>query len=375
VNQSTTILIAINHQSFAISRRSYGPYAQATYNLGGLSGVLDGLNLTVGARYTIDDTNGSATDVTTSPLGSSPPTVTSVRVKNEAPTYTIGVDYQIPTTLLYAKVSRGYKSGGFAPTAVNPAHTTFKPEFVTTYETGHKSDFRIGDMSARVNSAIYYTNYSDIQRTAADLYQAPNSSVVQFGGATYNAGKAEIMGFETDAAVQLFTRLTLMANYSYMYGKYNQFELISASVVPQIDCTGQAVPNGQVAHYECNPFQSTPRHQGSVSMRYQLPVAEQFGTMDGTVTYSYTDRQYSSTVTVPEAEPGAWLDSYGLLNAGFNWNSVYGTNFDVQIYGTNLTDRTYRVTNSNVWNTLMYQSTIYGEPRIFGVQLSYHLGG
>jgi iron complex outermembrane receptor protein len=374
-NHSTVLIFTAVDQSFAISHRSYGPYAQATYDMGGLSDALNGLNVTAGVRYSIDDASGSAMETTTSPLGAAPPSVTSARVKNEAPTYTAGVDYKIPTTLLYAKVSRGYKSGGFAPAAVNPAHTTFKPEFVVNYEIGHKSDFEVGDMPVRINSALYYTDYTDMQRTAGDQYANPSDpSVVSFGSATFNAGKAKVMGVETEATIQPFTGFTLSANYSYTYGKYDDFSLIIAASVPQVDCSGQAISSGNVAHYECIPFQNAPRNQGSLSARYQLPVNEALGKMEGAVTYAYTDKAYSSAITVPEAEPGAWLDSYGLLNATFNWSSVFGSGFDVQIYGTNLTDRVYRITNSDVWNTLMYQSSTYGEPRIYGIQLGYRWG-
>jgi iron complex outermembrane receptor protein len=370
-NTATALNIATTYQTYTLSRRSYGPYAQATYDLGGLFNTLDGLNVTAGVRYSIDDVSGSSTRVTP-PDAPLPPQ--AARIKDEAPTYTAGLDYKIPTTLLYAKVSRGYKSGGFAPSAVDPAHTTFKPEFVLNYEIGHKSDFQIGNMPARINSALYYTDYTDMQRTAGDQYQDSTGSVT-FGGATFNAGKAEIMGFETEATVQPFAGFTVMANYSLTYGKYKQYELTVATVVPQLDCTGQSVPAGQVAHFECIPFQNVPKHQGSLSMRYQFPVSEQLGNMDGTVTYSYTDRAYSSAITLPQAEPGAWLDNYGLLNASFNWSSIFGTGFDVQIYGTNLTDRTYRITNSDVWTIFGFQSSIYGEPRIYGMQLGYHFGG
>jgi iron complex outermembrane receptor protein len=372
-NQASQLIIATTYQTYTLSRRSYGPYAQATYDLGGLFTRLDGLNLTAGVRYSMDDTSGSATRTTVSQ--GTAPSVLSIgdRIKDEAPTYTVGLDYKIPTTLLYGKVSRGYKSGGFAPSAVNPAHTTFKPEFVMNYEVGHKSDFHVGDMPVRINSALYYTDYTDMQRTAGDEYQASNSTVV-FGGATFNAGKAEVMGFETDATVQPFTGFTVTANYSLTYGKYRQYELIAGSVYPQLDCTGQLVSAGQTAQLACIPFQNVPKHQGSLSMRYQLPVSEQLGKMEGAVTYSYTDRAYSSAITVPEAEPGAWLDNYGLLNASLSWNSIYGSGFDVQLYGTNLTDRTYRITNSDVWTSLMVRSSAYGEPRIYGLQLAYHWG-
>jgi iron complex outermembrane receptor protein len=371
-------------QEFSLSRRSYGPYAQGTYDMGALADVLDGLNLTVGARYSIDDESGDATLGTylvptvpflSSVLPSNGLLISggdphSARVKSEAPTYTFGVDYKLATTLLYAKISHGYKSGGFSPIAANPANYTFKPEFVMNYELGHKSDFMIGDMPARVNSAVYYTDYTDMQRTSGDSYKGG------FGGATYTAGKAAIMGFETDATIQPFPGLTVMANYSFTYGKYDQFELTynSAFNLPLTDCTGQTVTNGKTMHLECVPFQYVPRHQASATIRYELPVDEAIGKLDQSVTYSFTDRQYSSATSIPSEEPGAWLGAYGLLNASLSWSEIYGSAFDLQVFGANLTDRTYRISNSNVWNVFFFQSSIYGEPRTYGLQLGYHWG-
>jgi iron complex outermembrane receptor protein len=234
-------------------------------------------------------------------------------------------------------------------------------------------------MPVRINSALYYTDYTDMQRTAEDTNV--NTAVSnplkanEFGGATFNAGKAKIMGFETNAIIQPTDGLTLSANYAFTYGKYDTYTVqANTNALPLVDCSGHGVPNNGTADFSCIPFQYTPRHQFSVSSNYRLPLAESIGRIDGTVTFSWTDRQYSSAASVPQEEPGAWLDTYGLLNASVNWTAIYGSAFDVQLFGTNLTDRTYRVSNSNVWDALYFQSSIYGEPRIFGANVSYHWG-
>ncbi len=359
--------------SFDIKTRSYGPYAQATYDMGTLVDALDGLNVTAGARYTSDDSSGTATSGSyftgaPNPLFRVGGVPISSSVKNSAPTYTFGVDYKVPTTMLYAKVSRGYKSGGISPQAVTPSRYTYMPEFVLNYEIGSKSDFRIGDVPARINSALYYTDYTDIQKTATD------NNGPQFGAATINAAKASISGFETDITMQPLEGLTVVANYSFTYAKYGDFTLPLAALTPQEDCTGQKITNGGTMQLQCVPFNYVPRHQGSLTARYQLPIAESLGTIEGSATYSFIDRQYTSPITVPDAEPGAWLGAYGLLNASLNWSSIYRSAFDLQMFGANLTDRTYRISNSDVWNFLYFQSSIYGEPRTFGLSLSYRWG-
>jgi iron complex outermembrane receptor protein len=370
-NLTRNLGITSTAQTYQVKHRTYGPYAQGTYNFGNLLDALEGLNFTMGARYSVYDESGTA-DVTTDLIPGSIQiqggTPHSSRVKSEAPTYTAGFDYKIPTTLLYAKISRGYKSGGFSAVAVNPANYTFKPEFVMNYEVGHKSDFTIGDMPVRINSALYYTDYTNMQRTAGDSYKGG------FGGATYNAGKATIMGFETDTIIQPFHGFMVSANYSYTYGKYDDFTLNYSSTydLPIPDCTGKIMQNGDVMHLECVPFQYAPKHQASGTVRYQLPLNDSIGQVDASATYSFTDRQYSSATSIPSEEPGAWLGAYGLLNASVTWSNVYRSAFDLQLFGTNLTDRLYRMTNSNQWNVFFFQSSVYGEPRVFGISLNYH---
>jgi iron complex outermembrane receptor protein len=165
-------------------------------------------------------------------------------------------------------------------------------------------------------------------------------------------------------------------NYSYTYGKYNDFTLTYSSTydLPEPDCTGKIMQNGDTMHLECIPFQNVPKHQASASLRYQLPLAESVGGVDVSTTYSFVDRQYSSATSIPSEEPGAWLGSHGLLSANIGWSNIYGSAFDLQLFGSNLTDRLYRITNSNQWTFLFFQSSVYGEPRMVGLSLGYHWG-
>jgi iron complex outermembrane receptor protein len=371
--QYTVSLFNPIHQEGASTHRSYGPFAQGTYELGGLSDNLEGLNLTAGARYTFDKADGyGAIDA-----GAGGSTSFKTKLSDSAPTWTVGLDYKLSKTLLYGKVSRGYKAGGISSLAANPEHQTFKPEFVTSYELGHKSDFKIGSVPTRVNSAVYYTDYTDLQRTAGDSYladDAPPGTAPSFGGATFNAGKATIEGFETEVTILPFKGLSVSANYSYTHGKYDEFTLVTGTLTPQTDCSGQERARGETGDYSCAPFSFTPKNQYSVSASYQLPLDPGVGDVEASMTYAWVDKVNSAPISLPEYEPGAWLPSYGLLNGSLRWQNILGSSFDVQLYGTNLTDKVYRISNSNSWNLLYFQSSIYSEPRIVGLQIGYRWG-
>jgi len=362
------------YQEGAASRRSYGPFAQGTYDLGGVAEALSGLNLTAGGRYTFDRIKGYGI-LDGGMLGGSSSFETEISASE--PTWTAGLDYTIGETLLYGKVSRGYKGGGISSLAANPEHRTFRPEFVTSYEIGHKSDFEIAGMPARVNSAIYFTDYTDLQRTAGDSYlaeDAPPGTRPSFGGATFNAGKATIRGFEIDATLLPLDGLSLTATYSYTRGEYEEFDLLIGTLTPQIDCSGQERGRGEIGDYSCAPFSFTPENQYSLSASYQLPLSEDVGTVEASLTYVWIEAVNSAPISLPEQEPGAVLDAYGLLNGSLRWSRVFGSALDLQLYGTNLTNEVYRISNSNVWNLLYFQSSIYSEPRVIGLQIGYHWG-
>ena len=81
----------------------------------------------------------------------------------------MGLDYLIDNAVLvYGKVSRGYKRGGLNYYAVSPDHLTFQPEYVTTYESGFKSTFKVADVPVRFNADVFYTHYTDVQIAAGD---------------------------------------------------------------------------------------------------------------------------------------------------------------------------------------------------------------
>src|SRR3546814_15347950 len=88
-------------------------------------------------------------------------------------------------------MSRGYKTGGFSTLAVNPAFFTYDPEYVINYEIGQKSDFEVFGMPVRLNSALYYTDYTDLQRVITDSYVDPQNPgpLPEIGATIVNVGK------------------------------------------------------------------------------------------------------------------------------------------------------------------------------------------
>ncbi|WP_375194254.1 TonB-dependent receptor [Sphingobium sp.] len=374
---------------YASTQESKALYAQATLDFGVLSPALDGLRLTGGYRHTWDKISGFSTNIQANP--SNPGTVKcgasgetdvpvaeqferctfNVGLKTNAPTWTIGLDYKVsPRILLFGKISRGYKAGGLNALAVYDFKRTFLPEYVTSYEAGIKSDFYLGTVPFRFNAVAYHVDFKDIQRAGADF----NPTTGAGGSQIFNAD-ARIRGVELDASMQPFKGLEIGGNFSHTDAKYKKFTFTSAT--GQADCNGGVGPNG-TADMSCLPFQYVAPYIWSMHVNAELPVGDDMGKLNFFVNYSHTSEQYTDTTAMPFEQPGARLEPFGLLNMSLDWRDVARSGFDVGLFVTNATNKLYRISNSNVFQPtggLLYQASLYGEPRMYGLRLKYRFGG
>lgn len=376
-----------SYNEYGTSTVSKALYAQATLNFGALSEPLEGLRVTGGYRYTWDRIDGfgsqylrSATDPTRAICGSDSRDVpfASARadcefnstLKTKAPTWLAGIDYKItPDILLFGKVSRGYKAGGFNQYAVFTNTRTFEPEKVTAYEAGIKSDFRLGDMPLRLNISAYTLEYKGIQRASGDYNPVTGAS----GARTQNAD-ARIKGIEIEGFIRPVSGLEIGGNFGLTDAKYTKYQF--QTLTGGFGCNG-AVPPGGIVDVSCLDFQYTAKYIWSVHASYEQPLAGDAGTLNFFVNYSHSSRQNTEAVNLPAVQPGAYLEPFGLLNASIDWRDVGGSGLDVGIFGTNLAKKTYRISNSDVFQQggLLYWATLYGEPRMYGLRLTYRFGG
>lgn len=378
-----------NGQSYyGVTSESYAAYAQGTYDLGSVAEALDGLRLTLGYRYTWDEVSGTTTSYKATPLDSSfapdgfnftcsssgARVLTAdecnfkAKLESSRPTWTAGLDYKLtPDMLIYGKVSRGYKAGGFNTYAVRPETRTFGPESVTSYELGTKSDFTVQNMPVRLNVTVFQTDYDKIQRAAGDF----NAGVS--GAQTLSTASARIRGIELESVVKPIKALELGLNYSHIDAEYTDFKFdVPLGAVQVEDCNGNVFISGAVADLTCLPMQYVSPNIVSVFGRYAFTPS-----MSLFVNYSWTDDQHTEALNLEKNQPGERLESYGLLNASFDWKGINDSNIDLSIFATNITDELYRTSNTDVYQTgsLGAWSTLYGEPRMVGARLRYNWGG
>jgi len=370
-----------------VHNRSKALYAQGTLDFGLFTDALRNLKLTTGYRYTWDQIDGfdqqytpqappapagtvkcSSTNLTTTDPADC---YFSAQLRSQAPTWIIGLDYKITDDLLvYVKESHGYKAGGFNPFSVRPETRTFTPEFVTSKEIGIKSDWHIGSVPLRVNADYYHTDYKDAQRASGDANLATGGV-----GAITLQSQAIIQGYELEAAIKPIPQLEIGGNWSYTDGRYKDFNW--NTLAPVVDCTGRTIPAFGIANSDCLPFQYVSPHMYTVHATYTQSLPGTLGNVVFFVNYAHSSAQYTEAKYIPAEQPGATLEAFGLVNASIDWNNVAGSGVDVGLYATNLTDKLYRISNTDVYpaGVLLDWATIYGEPRMWGARVRYNFGG
>lgn len=346
-----------------------GFYAQGSYDL------TDSLTFTGGIRYTIDKTradnrsvrlslpSGRLTCNDTVRFGSGQVStreqcLAAFSTKSEKPTWMLGLDYK-PTDdiLLYAKYSRGYRTGGINTTSIGLEG--WGPEKVDTYEIGAKASFR-GAVPGYFNLAVFHNDFSDQQLVVQGVSNVPGFS----GSApTVNAGKSRIQGAEIDSSVTLFDSLRLDLGYTYLKTK-----LRSITIPPFPNPPYSALlPLSPVG----GPLGLSPKHRLSITGTYTLPLDSSIGDISLGATFVHTGKQFFSQNTLPEYQ---FLPASDLLNLNVNWDNFMGQPVDLSFFVTNVTKEVYHTAITGSYRGNGFEPLFMAPPRMWGVRMKYRFG-
>jgi iron complex outermembrane receptor protein len=225
-----------------INNDSIGVYGQASWH------ITDALTFTGGLRYSVDDkgletrsnnynriSGATICSIQGGNLGNLGrevvgPTQCGVKRRDDfsGVSYTAGFDYKLgDDVLVYAKTSKGFRSGGQNLRAPNTAaFIPFVPETAYAYEVGFKGQFL--DNRVRFNAAAYITDVKNIQRsTLIATPPIPPSTIPGTATILGNAGKARFKGIEAELAVVPFEGLKLSASGALTDPKYVRFADLS----------------------------------------------------------------------------------------------------------------------------------------------------
>ncbi|MEG3123829.1 TonB-dependent receptor [Sphingomonas sp. GB1N7] len=350
-----------------ISTESKAVFAQIGVDL---AGVVDGLKLNAGGRYTWDSSSGcTVSAATTVPTIGSAACASrggiSGAADSKAPTWTIGLDYKVNGDVFtYIVARRGYRSGGFNRGGLAPTlapYQSYAPETITDLEGGIKASWLMGDVRSRFNIAVYRGKYANVQRalTLGANFDGDNNAANDANSLIINAAKATISGAEFDAAFTL-KGVTLSGFGSYTDAHYDQYDAIPV-FVPLLGANPVA-----------NKFSYTPAWTLGAAVRYTHRLGGDLGDIGLNVNYFWSDKVWY--VERPLDTNGI-QKPYKLVNAKIDWSNIGKRGIDLGVFVRNMFDTNFASAGGVVTPAITTTTLVYNEPRVVGVQLRYSFGG
>jgi len=219
----------------------------------------------------------------------------------------------------YAKLVRGFKSGGFnAFLSASATSTDFDPEYITAWEIGLKSVFM--DNRVMFNIAGFYQDYTDIQNNIQD--PVTGESIVS------NEDELASLGFEIDMTMRLVRDLDITASLGYT----------------------------EVQKQEGPTPAGPPKLNGSLSVQYRFSLSER---LEAKIRSDWFYRSgFHSTQAHIFHNPASVLLN---IRAGIEMPS---SNWGVYLWARNLTDKTIF---SNTVPAIPIRSNLE-PPRTYGVE-------
>lgn len=323
-----------------IDTDSFAVFGDLTYALTG------SIDASFGLRWTEDDVTFSeiTRPTLTIPVGSD---ITSESFSNLSPR--VALNWRITDAVSsYAKASRGYKVGGVNSdvtlTDDGAVEKVYDEETAWSYEAGFKGQFL--DDRLRVNAAIFYIDWEDIQVRGQDVLT--QRQFVQ------NATSATSKGGELELRARVTPDLTWDLGYGYNDATFDSFP--NAIPIDQIGAGTVDASGNQV------PF--APENTLNSGIEYRFPA---FAGINGWFRFDY--RYVDSQQTEATNDPRRVLPEFDLFNirVGFEHER-----FDFSLYVNNLFDEEYVLGNQNLETYYSGLQLAVGQPRTFGGVVNFN---
>lgn len=315
-----------------VDTEAVAAFGQATY------AFTDTLSVTGGLRYTREHKTFDQFAISRS-LVTGLPLATYPRIYNTGDYYKawtpkVMIEYKpVRGVLLYVSATKGFKSGGFNLSSVNPGQG-FSPESLWSYEGGAK--LTVMNNRLRINTAVFHYDYKNLQ---VQSFLTPGVIDIT------NASDAKVDGFEIETEGQAASWLKVGANLSYLDAKYQNYtSALGPGNVP-FDASGNRLNLSPKWSYTVYAQADTAIGTGSAFLRGE---------------YSHRTRQYFTAAN-------AGLDQqsgYGLVNASAGY-TFPGEHFEVLAFARNIADKGY------ITSTATFGAGVagrVGEPRTYGIR-------
>lgn len=220
--------------------------------------------------------------------------------------------------LFYTSITRGYKAGGFNGEANLPSESLrdFDTEYQWNYEVGSKFSLLKESMSHRIS--IFYTDRQDLQLKSST--PVSNGNAVSFVDYLTNAGKGFNYGLEWEMDWQVSSDLTWTTSLGLLKTEITKHE--------NPDPSAFNLEGRETAHAPSYTYATTVNYvlTNYVVMQIQLEGKDEF---------FYSDSHDFKS------------ESYNLVNARLAYQR---DNYEIALYGKNLTDEEYGVRGFAGWD-------------------------
>lgn len=337
-----------------VNSNTLGVFGQATYN------VNEKLGLTLGLRNTTDKKTLAGGDLAAAPFG--PPSIirffypnvptsasqAGMKLISGVPTegswnqttWLLGMDYKIDANkMIFAKISTGYKAGGF------DNQGAYNPEYLTAYEIGTKNKF--ANNKLRLNASAFHYDYKD-QQVSIFISTA-------VGGAIQNAGVSSVNGLEVEGEYAISKADRFKFSVNLLDAKYKELKTVENVVngdVRAVDLKGKSAPMAPKATITAGYSHDFKIGEGLLTAGIQTLFKSSYYT----TAFNYAmDKQKSYTKT----------------DINITYTPKSGK-FDMGIFAQNLEDNRIIAYSSFNGGTINIYNWIFGSPRLIGAQVNFH---
>jgi iron complex outermembrane receptor protein len=346
IGERRNFFIALNAATYSeTEHETFGVFGEANF------AVTEALSLTLGGRWTKEEKSIDIGVLGSCELDFSSCSNNTSNKKDwtdfspkVAATYSFNDDM-----MAYASWTRGFASGVFnARAATIDAVGPTDPEKVDSVEVGFKTSFLDG--RGLFNITYFQADYEDLILFVNNPCDDCGASLINF-----NAGEAEISGFEVEVQLQPIDGLRLDASVGTVDPEFTNIKFFDANADGTVDG-------------EDNKLASRWDFQKVAELSYSLAASYEFDAMGGSilgrVAYSWRDDYMTDLYNKP------WLqqESFGLLDASLTFNTA-NEKIRLSVYGKNLTDEEYFDYAADVGT--LDSARWGGTPRTYGVRVAY----
>lgn len=262
----------------------------------------------------------------------------------------LGINYKVTDRImLYADWAQGFRDGGANSGDPGACYTNgvpaqYVPDTLNNYEIGWKTTSLNGRLLW--NGAAYWMDWKDLQTLIYDINICPSASF------NANVGQARIYGVESNVDYKVDEHWSLQAS-----GSYTDSHLASSTYATFEPNVGERLPYVPYFNYSAN-------------LRYEAPLD---GKTNGYLQFDIAhkgDMWDDLHVVGSNGFPRMLQPAYSLMNLRLGM-SPPGGEWLAELYITNLANKN-PILYTNTGNFDLRQTV--GEPRVYGVRLSYRFG-